>query len=392
MGISDCEDLKVDILECENQRDKFHEEEEEEEEVLCEASSSSFGDSMCAHDDDDDGEEAQSMLNKDYPLSDIYDFSDSSKKKKKKLRDEWKRFSKPLMWRCKWLELKVKEIESRAKMYEKEVQSYYETKQLDFEISKSLDFEGKSIPFRHDQTQRMSLYKRGIRKHVEETTRTDLAAYMSNHNLFSYAEPKAMSKEDDFLVSKFDCSDEFLAKLLCEIDEAQGRARALKKRVDQVMINSETAQHTSSSMPRNVARCPEDSTVVQNSKECGLVEEPSTHIQREATVQIGRQRVSADHTEELSMLQDPPHEQFLNNNSPFSSGDGLRLESILEDVRVLMMLDQSEMEEEEEENLEYFKKLMDEITGVPLPSEETGDEEQEEDPKPVTKRHKTSSH
>lgn len=157
------EDQEVDILECENLND---------EEGLCQSSSSSFGDSLYARDDDNDddddcGFEAQSMLSKDYPLPES--FGDGTellglrKKKKKKVTDEWRRFSQPLMWRCKWLELKVKELESQARGYDKEVQSYYGD----------------------DQTQRMSVYKRGRRRRVEETT--DVSAYISNHNVFSYA-------------------------------------------------------------------------------------------------------------------------------------------------------------------------------------------------------------
>lgn len=154
------EDQEVDILECENLND---------EEGLCQSSSSSFGDSLCARDDDDDCcFEAQSMLSKDYPLPES--FGDGTeilglrkKKKKKKVTDEWRRFSQPLMWRCKWLELKVKELESQARGYDKEVQSYYGD----------------------DQTQRMSVFKRGRRRRVEETT--DVSAYISNHNVFSYA-------------------------------------------------------------------------------------------------------------------------------------------------------------------------------------------------------------
>lgn len=187
MGFSDCpanqqsEDVEVDITECgDNQRDEF-----QEEEVLCQSSSSSFGDSMCARDDDDSGFEAQSMLSKDYPLPETCGGSgDFLGLRKKKLTDDWRKFCQPLMWRCKWLELKVKEIESQAKGYENEVRNYYGNKQFDLEKANFEGLDGKSIPFR-DQTQRMSVFKRGRRKRVEETT--DVAAYMPNHNVFSYA-------------------------------------------------------------------------------------------------------------------------------------------------------------------------------------------------------------
>lgn len=172
------EDLEVDIMELVN--------EEEGEVVLCQASSSSsFGDSMCAHDADDfgfgDGDEAQSMLSKDYPLPDRTEYVGVTKKK---TNDQWRKFTNNLKWRCKWLELKVNEIQSQAREYEKEVQDYCLTKQFDLEKSKLEGFDGKSIPFR-EQTHRNNVFKRGRRKRVEETT--DVAAYMSSHNLFSYA-------------------------------------------------------------------------------------------------------------------------------------------------------------------------------------------------------------
>ncbi|ESQ45522.1 hypothetical protein EUTSA_v10010406mg [Eutrema salsugineum] len=398
------EDAKIDILKCANQMDEF----QEEEEVSCQSSSSSFGDSMCASDDDEFGFEAQSMLSKDYPLPETYDDgTDFLGLRKKKLTDEWRRFCQPLMWRCKWLELKVKEIESQAKVYENEVRSYYETKQFDLEKSKLKGFDGRSIPF-HDQTQRMNVFKRGRRKRVEDTT--DVAAYMSSHNVFSYAEKrkpatfkaqypvpgrKAMCKEDetedDCLVSELDCSDDFLAKILCKIDEAQDKAKRLRKRVDQLMCESQTA-HTSL-MPRTIARCRSDFTV-HTVKHQALVEEPlmphtAAHSQREATVQIGRQRISADHTEDLLIPQAPLVQsdgQCLTNNSPLSSG-GLRFNTFLED---LLMDDEPEMNDDEaetgEEQLDYFRKLMNEITGA-HPSDEA---DEEEDPTPVAKRHKTS--
>ncbi|CAH2064544.1 unnamed protein product [Thlaspi arvense] len=381
MDISDCsanqqpEDVKVDILECGNQMDEF----QEEDEVLCHSSSSSFGDSMCARDDDDDGSgfEAQSMLSKDYPLPETFgDGTEVLGLKKKKLTDEWRRFCQPLMWRCKWLELKAKEIESQAKGYDKEVKSYYESKQFDLDKSKLDGFDGRSIPF-NDQTQRMSVFKRGRRKRVEETT--DVAAYMSSHNVFSYAEKRKPTTvkapypdpdsgagrkakgmedepEDDCFVSALDCSDDSLAKILCKIDEAQDKAKRLRTRVDQLMCGSQAA-HTSP-MTRTVA-----------------------HNQREATVQIGRQRVSADHTVDLLIPQAPPVQvdgQCLNSNSPLSGGLGLH--TILEDL----LMDEPEIDDDaetDEEKLKYFKKLMNEITGVA---------DEEEDPSPVTKRQRTS--
>ncbi|KAH0934913.1 hypothetical protein HID58_012030 [Brassica napus] len=356
------EDQEVD-----NPNDEF----QEEEEGLCQSSSSSFRDSMCARDDDDD--EAESMLSKDYPLPETCSIgTELLGLKKKKVTDEWRRFSQPLMWRCKWLELKVKEIESQARGYDKEVQSYYQSKHFDLEKSKPY--------YGDDQTQRKSVvFKRGRRRRVEETT--DVSAYISNHNVFSYAEKrkptttlkpqcpvpgetgrKATGKEDDdCFVSESHCSDDLIGEILCKIDEAQDKAKRLKKRVDELMMMCKS--HTSS-MPRTIARSRSGVTA---------------RNQREGTVQIGRQRVSADQTEDVLMIPQapPPFEvdgQFLLNNSPNPYG-GLRFPTI-EDM--LMDGDEYEGELDKEELDHCFMKLMNEFGGETIMSEE----EEEEDVMP----------
>ncbi|KAG2247837.1 hypothetical protein Bca4012_088949 [Brassica carinata] len=401
------EDVKVDILECGNLTD----ESQEGEDGLCQSSSSSFGDSLCARDDDDDddddnGFEAESMLNKDYPLPDTFgDGSELLGLRKKKLTDEWRKFCQPLMWRCKWLELKAKEIECQARGYDREVRSYYPSKQFDLEKSKLEGFDGKSKSF-GDHTQRMSVYKRGRRRHVEETT--DVAAYISNHNVFSYSEKrkpttlkaqcpvpgrKATGKEeeveeDDCFVSESDCSDDILGMILCQIDEAQDKAKRLKKRVDQLLCCESQDGHTSL-IPAAIAPSRRDFNV-QNVKQLALVEEePSLpHIQREGTVQIGRQRISADHTEDLLIPQAPPpfesDGQFLYNISPLPY-ERLGFPTI-EDL----LMDGSEMNdyEVEPELDNCFMKLMNEFGKDTMSDDD--EEEEEEDPTPATERHKTS--
>ena len=108
--------------------------------------------------------------------------------------------------------------------------------------------------------------------------------------------------------------------ILCQIDEAQDKAKRLKKRVDQLLCCESQDGHTSL-IPAAIAPSRRDFNV-QNVKQLALVEEePSLpHIQREGTVQIGRQRISADHTEDLLIPQAPPpfesDGQFLYNISP----------------------------------------------------------------------------
>ncbi|CDY23024.1 BnaC07g31630D [Brassica napus] len=247
------------------------------------------------------------MLSKDYPLPESCSIgTELLGLRKKKVTDEWRRFRQPLMWRCKWLELKVKEIESQARGYDKEIQSYYQSKQFDLEKSKPC--------YGDDQTQRKSVvFKRGRRRRVEETT--DVSAYISNHNVFSYAEkrkpttlkpqcPVPGRKEDE---SEDDC-------FVCE-----------KKRVDELMMMCKS--HTSS-MPRTIARSRSD-----------IPQAP------------------------------PPFEvdgQFLFNNSPNPYG-GLRFPTI-EDM--LMDGDEYEGEPDKDELDHCFMKLMNEFGEETIMSEE----------------------
>ena len=87
------------------------------------------------------------------------------------------------MWRCKWTELRIKEMESQALKYGSELAAYDQRKHSGFN---QFTFEGlgsKSLPF-SNQCFRKRTIKRRKRKRVEDTT--DLTSYMSQHHLFSY--------------------------------------------------------------------------------------------------------------------------------------------------------------------------------------------------------------
>lgn len=77
----------------------------------------------------------------------------------------WNKFICPLMWRLKWLELKIKELQSQDKKYDSQLAKYAQIEQSEFDAMSKLT-------------------KRKKRKRVEDTT--NIASYMSQHNLFSY--------------------------------------------------------------------------------------------------------------------------------------------------------------------------------------------------------------
>ena len=103
--------------------------------------------------------------------------------RRKKLTDHWRRFIRPLMWRFKWVELKIKELQSQALKYDREIAEDEQRKLFDLETFMEGGFPVKSLPFSTCMTRKKAM-KRKKRKRFEETE--DVASYMLQHNLFSY--------------------------------------------------------------------------------------------------------------------------------------------------------------------------------------------------------------
>ncbi|XP_022741576.1 uncharacterized protein LOC111293104 [Durio zibethinus] len=219
--------------------------------------SSSFGGTVsgCENDSAISDAEVESALCGGSPLGSVFD--GLFHMRKRKLMDHWRRFIRPLMWRCKWLELQLKEFKSQALTYDREVVEYDQRKKFEYE---KFAFEGldvKSQPF-PCQIQRKKVMKRRKRKRVEDTA--DLAFYMSHHNLFSYYESKksvvatdaldddngnlgtkAVNSNDDFGFNnglsclEFRDRDAWSEQILRKIDLVQSQVRKLKSRVDKVL-------------------------------------------------------------------------------------------------------------------------------------------------------------
>ncbi|GMH00639.1 hypothetical protein Nepgr_002478 [Nepenthes gracilis] len=109
-------------------------------------------------------------------------FDDLFRVRKKKLTTHWRNFIRPLMWRCKWVELKIRELESQALKYGRELAECSLRKQYELERFTSDNLHVKSAPT-FCQGQRVNVMRRKKRKRVEEAV--DIASYMAHHNLFS---------------------------------------------------------------------------------------------------------------------------------------------------------------------------------------------------------------
>ncbi|XP_050377580.1 uncharacterized protein LOC126794839 isoform X2 [Argentina anserina] len=185
-------------------------------------------------------------------------FSSAFQMRKKKLTNHWRTFIRPVMWRCKWMELRIKEIESQELNYSQALAAYDQRKHSAFDQIILEESGSKSLPFSSQSLQNKSA-KRRKRKKIEETT--DIASYMSRHNVFSYFENKGsdpdsisladefsnavtehtadhndkLSTADEWSLLEFRDGDKSLEHVLWKIETLHSWVHKLKNQVDLVM-------------------------------------------------------------------------------------------------------------------------------------------------------------
>ncbi|XVE87039.1 hypothetical protein DITRI_Ditri18aG0083900 [Diplodiscus trichospermus] len=267
------EDMEINITECTNSGgDRFAVAECQD----ATENSSSFGGTVSRGENDSalSDAEVDSALCGGSPLGS--EFDGLFLMRKRKLTDHWRRFIHPLMWRCKWLELHIKEFKSQASRYDREIAEYDQRKKVEYEKFTLEGLDVKSQPF-PCQIQRKKIMKRRKRKRVEDAA--DLASYMSCHNIFSYYESKksvvasaALDDDNGNLGTKtvnsngdfgfndglscleFRGSDAWSEQILRKIDLVQSQARRLKARVDKV-VNESPRKFSSINMLSSFVPC-----------------------------------------------------------------------------------------------------------------------------------------
>ncbi|KAK1413635.1 hypothetical protein QVD17_35411 [Tagetes erecta] len=168
--------------------------------------SSSFADSTSTNNDDNSATvsdaEVDSQLCNDVTgfVSPFDDFGTVLRVRKKRVTSHWRSFIRPLMWRCKWAELKIKQFESQALEYTNKIASRNLTKHLASKHSLPEGFSSRSMPYA--KRRQRKLMKRRKRARIEETTDADL--YMSQHVLFSYNESKKSDQDEASVLDDFD--------------------------------------------------------------------------------------------------------------------------------------------------------------------------------------------
>ncbi|KAK6914493.1 hypothetical protein RJ641_021814 [Dillenia turbinata] len=199
---SECDmDVEVDIEECGDANNIRFEKAEDPDATDY---SSSFGNTNsgaenCSGFSD---AEVESQLRNDLCFPPPFDGLDSEfRPRKRKLTKHWRNFIRPIMWRCQWLEVKIKQIESQAAKYARKLAAY-DYNELELNQYTLEDVGSKSLPF-CGLYQRRKAMRRRRRKTVEETT--DIALYFSQHNIFSYFENKR--SDPDGASSAADCGN-----------------------------------------------------------------------------------------------------------------------------------------------------------------------------------------
>ncbi|KAJ4848823.1 hypothetical protein Tsubulata_017269 [Turnera subulata] len=249
-------DVEVDILECTKSLDNGQGEAppcDDETESM-----SSFGDTD--PEIENDSSEVESQFHVSGAPPSIFDgYGAGFGMRKKKLTDHWRRFIRPLMWRCKWLELQIKEFQSQALKYDRELALHRQRKQLDCETFMVDDFIAKSLPL-PSCLQKNKVMKRKKRKRFEDTA--DIASYVLQHNLFSYYENKKSGADgvlmidgannpdkmvngnvdfglqNGFVPPESTSSNSIHEGVFRKIEVLQSHVRRLKAQIDRVMIEN----------------------------------------------------------------------------------------------------------------------------------------------------------
>ncbi|XP_028753200.1 uncharacterized protein LOC114712819 [Neltuma alba] len=239
--------------------------------------SSSFGDTGSGTDNASafSDDEVVSYMYANDPFSSMF-FKDCEPSliRRKKLTSHWKSFIRPLRWRCKWIELKLKQLQSQKLKYEKELAAYDYRRQL---MSANFTLDGcntKSVPLLKGICGK-KVMKRKKRKRAEETC--NLASYTSDHYILSYCEAKdnaaharlknvkdvaeaqSLESNEEFkwndgilshvendLLSSLDHNDtdKTLRNIFEKIEAAQSEVHKLRARIDKV-VNENVGQSSS---------------------------------------------------------------------------------------------------------------------------------------------------
>uniref|UniRef100_A0ACD5U2H8 Uncharacterized protein n=1 Tax=Avena sativa TaxID=4498 RepID=A0ACD5U2H8_AVESA len=121
--------------------------------------------------------------------------------RQKHVTDEWRKAVRPLMWRCQWLELRMKDLSSQVAKYDKELALIQHEKDLQLEMLQA-DSSNPELAKLDVQSHDRNTMKRRKRQRHEDMMDTSL--YMNNHPILShYYENKNSGADGPFIHDDF---------------------------------------------------------------------------------------------------------------------------------------------------------------------------------------------
>ncbi|CAL4976552.1 unnamed protein product [Urochloa decumbens] len=161
--------------------------------------SSSFGDTCSGSEGEADGGEPEvnSGTSADANAGNL-----PKPPRRKKVTVEWRNSVRPILWRCQWLELRMKELSSQVSKYDRELALIKKGKELQQTVSKANGSMSQSMEIH--RIHRNSIMKRRKRKRHEENV--DASLYISKHQILSYYHDKQnKGAETDGVLIDDDC-------------------------------------------------------------------------------------------------------------------------------------------------------------------------------------------
>ncbi|KAL3621641.1 hypothetical protein CASFOL_036553 [Castilleja foliolosa] len=273
-SLNESADVSIDVLEFKQSRDARVEAKEDPDAT---EDSSSFADTYSGNENNSglSGAEVESQFFEDSDLAPPFDgFSSVFPIRKKKMTAHWRNFIQPLMWRCKWTELRIKELESQLSKYANDISINNRGKHVVLDEMTVEQSGSKSLPFTTHLSHRKKPMKRRKRKRTELTT--DIASYMSNHILFSERENKKSDLDgaptsenldnsdqqatdhefgihDDCVFPEDNNSNNSLEHVLRKIDMVHARVNKMKDKLNTVMTNNASRFCSSENLSQLVA-------------------------------------------------------------------------------------------------------------------------------------------
>lgn len=153
--------------------------------------SSSFGDTQASLTEDEEDGQAESELRNGNGAMVLSDDIPSSNRKKKAVNSEWKTYRQGIEWRCRWLELRVKELQVLSIKYNEMLVTRKSMPSQELEQQESISARTSAI---YNGSHHRALRRLQRRKEEENV---DSKMHMSKHPVFSRYEKKQQRSQDE---------------------------------------------------------------------------------------------------------------------------------------------------------------------------------------------------